>query len=87
MSRENALTLTACGKCKNPVEIDQSWTSGGMNDYGGFVLECDKCGDKFVVHVGKDVNDSRVRSGATLLDRYDDEVNNRDEVLARHGLK
>jgi hypothetical protein len=66
--------------------IDQRWTAGGVNDYGGYVLQCDKCGKAYAYHLGRDVVDSRVLSGAKVIDNYDTEVGDEADVLKRHGL-
>lgn len=68
------------------VVIERNWTKGGVNDSGGYVLQCEKCSNKFAFHLGKDIYDSRVLRGATVVDTYDDGLENKDEVLARHGL-
>lgn len=75
-----------CPGCNNEVEILRSWIPGGVNDSGGYVLECDRCNDKFAFHLGKDVHDSHVVRGAKILDTYDDGVGNKDEVLGKYGL-
>jgi len=76
-----------CPDCGQPVEIELRWTPGGVNDYGGFVLKCDGCGNPFHVHIGRDVMDSYVVSGATLLGKYDDHVEgDKAKVFEQHGL-
>lgn len=85
---ESATVTSSCPACENPVEIRQSWTPGGMNDYGGYVLECAKCQHKFHIYLGRDIMDSRVVKGAKALDTYDKNIpGEKEEVLARHGLK
>lgn len=86
MTDRNATTTGQCPSCGQPVVIDQRWTAGGANDYGGYVLKCTKCRAIYPLHLGRDINDSRVISGAEVLDSYDDELKNRSEVLKRHGL-
>lgn len=34
---------TLCPKCNSKIVVQKNWTPGGMNDYGGYVLECIKC--------------------------------------------
>jgi uncharacterized Zn finger protein len=89
MPDRDATLSATCPKpeCGQEVEIHQRWTAGGVNDYGGYVLQCKKCGTVYPLHLGRDILDSRVRSGANVLDTYDDEIEgNREEVLKRHGL-
>jgi len=57
-----------------------------VNDYGGYVLECSKCGHVFHFGLGRYIADSRVLTGAKVLDTYDDDLGNKDDVLKKHGL-
>ena len=84
MSR--ATISSECPVCNNAIEIDNRWTPGGVNDYGGYVLQCIACNHVFALHVGRDVNDSRVTGGAKKIDQYDDELGNKEQVLKKHGL-
>jgi hypothetical protein len=84
---ERATQYGYCPSCQQQVVIDQLWTAGGVNDYGGYVLECGKCKTVFAHRLGRDIMDSRVVSGATVLATYDDEMGNEADVMARHGLK
>jgi hypothetical protein len=53
---------------------------------GGYVLKCKKCENVFDFYLGKDINSSRVRSGAELLAKYDVEIDNRAAVLKKFGI-
>jgi len=83
---ETAEARTKCPGCDNDVVIERNWTPGGVNDSGGYVLQCEKCNHIFAFHLGKDINDSRVLRGAKKLDTYDDELGNKDTVLGKYGL-
>lgn len=83
---ECSTVITSCPQCKSKIEINRCWTPGGINDSGGFILKCSSCGYVFDKYIGKDINDSRVVSGATVLDTYDNEVGDHDIAKARHGL-
>jgi hypothetical protein len=84
---EAATITTQCPYCENQIEIQQNWTPGGVNDYGGWVLQCAKCAKPLHVHVGRDIQMSRVTSGAVILADYDDEVEgSKERVLDRFGL-
>ena len=74
-----------CG-CDNKILIDKVWERGGVNDKGGYVLKCNKCETVFDFPLGKDINSSRVRSGAKLLATYDDEIGDKAAVLKKFGL-
>lgn len=89
MARSRGTLTAPCPKqgCGNIVEIDQAWTPGGVNDYGGFILRCTTCSTVFPLPVGRDVNDSDVRAGAELLDRWDEEIEgDKERALRAHGL-
>jgi hypothetical protein len=72
--------------CGNRITIHKIWVPGGVNDYGGYVLKCRKCKGVFHHHLGRDINASKVASGADVLDTYDDDVGNKADVLKKHGL-
>ena len=85
---EYASMTGACPHCGNPVEVEQAWESGGMNDYGGFILECLKCSKPFDFHIGRDIGMSRVTKGAKRLRSYDDEVDgSRERALQQFGIE
>ena len=86
MANESATQYGKCPHCGQEVVIDQRWTAGGVNDYGGYVLQCDGCAKTYRYHLGRDIADSRVMSGAKIVDTYDREVGNEAEVMKRHGL-
>jgi hypothetical protein len=83
---DTASVTASCPHCSNPIEITQRWTPGGMNDYGGYVLECLECHKVFSLHLGRDINDSLVNEGAKVLDTYDNELGDKSEVLSKHHL-
>ena len=85
---EYATILAKCPSCGNSVKVENGWTPGGVYDKGGFVLACEECKAPFELHVGRDINMSRVQTGASVLETYDDEIDgSRESALARHGLK
>lgn len=81
-----ATISSECPVCSNPIEIDKRWTSGGINDYGGYILQCTKCNEVFALHIGRDIMDSQVAFGARKIDQYDDELGNKEEILKKYGL-
>jgi hypothetical protein len=83
MASEEVEITCACG---NEILIDKVWEQGGINDKGGYTLRCNKCETVFEFELGKDINSSRVRSGAKLLATYDDEIGNRAAVLKKFGI-
>ena len=84
---ETSEARTKCPACNNDVVIERNWTPGGVNDSGGYVLQCAKCDHKFAFHLGQDVYASRVLSGAKVLATYDKESGNKDDVLGTYGLQ
>jgi hypothetical protein len=83
---ESAYIETTCDNCDNKIEINQIWTPGGVNDRGGWVVECEKCSKKLHVRIGRDVNDSQMISGGKKIDSYDDELKNKDQILSSHDI-
>lgn len=89
MSRETATIFSKCSAtegCAGHFQILQSWEAGGLNDRGGWVVQCGECNGYNHVRIGRDVNDSSMVSGGTKVDDYDDELNNKAAVLAKYGL-
>ena len=84
---ETSEARAKCPKCGNDVVIERNWTPGGINDSGGYVLQCEKCDHIFAFHLGRDVYDSRVLHGAKILGTYDDGLGNKDNVLGEYGLQ
>ena len=87
LETERSTLSTQCPACSQPVQIAQQWTAGGIIDYGGYVLKCSRCGHVYHLRLGRDINDSLVVSGASVVEAYDDDVGNKAEVLSRHGLQ
>lgn len=76
-----------CKNCRAQIVIQQNWTAGGINDYGGYILQCTACKQVLHFRLGRDVNDSRVVSGATVLAAYDEAVEGeRESLLQQYGL-
>ncbi len=76
-----------CPNCESEIKVSKNWTAGGVNDYGGWVLKCKKCSHPFAFHLGRDILDSNVVSGAEIIDSYDDELKNKHEVLAKYNIE
>ena len=84
---DSQIAYTRCNQCNNEIQINQRWTAGGINDRGGFVLQCSACNHIFEFHLGRDINDSGVKSGAKILARYDDGIEgDKIKVLKQFGL-
>lgn len=78
--------IAKCPNCEANIHLIVGRYPGGVNDSGGWVLECDACASLFPLGVKNPDDASRVRSGATVIDSWDDEINNRGHILAKHGV-
>lgn len=79
--------VTITHGCGQLINIEKNWTAGGVNDRGGYILKCAGCGGVFAFNLGRDISDSRVISGATKIDYWDDEVEgSKEATLKKHGL-
>ncbi len=80
--------VVKCPGCESNIKLSIGRYAGGMNDNGGWILQCKKCPTKFP-YSAKNPNDlSRVLSGAKVLDSWDDEVEgNKQDILAKYGLQ
>jgi hypothetical protein len=72
--------------CQKPINISVGRWPGGVNDSGGWVLKCSTCDYVFSVNVKNPDDASSVSSGATILDSWDDEIENQAEILTKHGV-
>ena len=92
-------TTTLIFKCQN-AECNNEFTAriiehrGGLNDEGSWIVKCRKCKDIFSINVGRDVNDSSLTSGGTILGKYcrdaytmediEDEINKFKSSMNKH---
>lgn len=88
MDVEHRSEVVKCPKaaCQNPIQISVGRWPGGCNDSGGWVLKCAKCSHVFPLNVKNPDDASKVKSGATILGTWDNEVGDRADVLAAHGV-
>ena len=66
--------------CDNEFSANIVKHKGGENDYGWWAIKCGNCGEIFINYIGRDVNDSALTKGGTILKRYDKDVYSEDEV-------
>lgn len=78
--------IAKCPNCAANIHLRVGRYPGGVNDSGGWVLKCDACAWLFPLGVKNPDDASSVRSGATIIDSWDDEINNRAHTLAKHGV-
>ena len=78
--------VVKCPKCESNINLSIGRFPGGVNDSGGWVLKCSACGEKFAVPVKNPDDLSSVVSGASAIDSWDNELENKAEVLASHGV-
>lgn len=84
---------TVVVKCTNPtcqtnIQLSIGKVPFGINDSGGWVLECNSCQTKFPYKVKNPTDYSSVDSGAKILDSWDNEIeNSKAEVLKKHNLE
>lgn len=84
VGKRNEVAKCTNPRCQHPIPYLVHRFKGGINDRGGWVLKCSSCGNVFGLQV-TNPNESRLLSGATILDYWDDEIGNRSEVLAAHA--
>jgi hypothetical protein len=71
--------IAKCPNCGANINLRVGRDPGGVNDSGGWVLKCDACASLFSLGVKNPDDASSVRSGATIIDSWDDEINNHGE--------
>lgn len=78
--------IAKCPSCGANINLKVGRYPGGINDLGGWILKCNACASLFPLKVINPDDASSVCSGATIIDRWDDEINNRAHTLAKHGV-
>ena len=61
-------------KCATPIKISEGRYMGGINDKGGFVIECEKCKKIFPFNVQNPYDLARVVENGKELDKWYDEM-------------
>lgn len=82
------MTIDICPTpgCGQRINVSVGRFPGGVNDRGGFVVECASCRKKSHIAVANPDDASSVQSGGRVVDRWDDDIDGqRDRVLAAHG--
>lgn len=91
MSEINPTTVVV--KCQNPsckanIHISVGKDPGGVNDYGGWILECKNCQTKFPYDVKNPIDYSTIENGAVILDAWDNDIpDSKKELLKEYGLE
>jgi hypothetical protein len=82
-----ALVETSCPHCQGQVVIEKRW-SIGLNSYGGWVMRCalESCKKIFALNIGRDVYESKLLSGASLIKKFQDNPTDRAKVLSEFGV-
>ncbi len=78
--------IVKCPICGAKINLSVGRYPGGINDSGGWVLKCDACASLFPLEVKNPDDASSVLSGATIVDSWDDEIDSRTYILAKHGV-
>jgi hypothetical protein len=82
ITTDHSTMIFKCGnpECKNEFHANIVQHKGGVNDYGWWIVQCDKCQTIFDTYIGRDVNDSSLAKGGKILERFDKEVQTEQEV-------
>jgi hypothetical protein len=74
MEVKNTMYIVKCPEtsCKNPVRLNQGSFVGGINDPGGIIIECAKCGKIFPCFLKNPKDASGIISGGEKLDDWID---------------
>lgn len=78
--------IVKCPKCRANINLSVGRFPGESNESGGWLLKCNVCASLFPLEVMNPGDASSVRSGATIIDSWDDEINNRAHILSQHGV-
>lgn len=87
VSRRITIGICPTPGCDQRIQVSIGRFPGGVNDRGGFVIECGKCQNKSHFPVSNPDDASYVDSGGRVMAKWDSEVEgDREEVLAKFGL-
>lgn len=86
MNAVNRDEIAKCPNCGANINLKVGRYPGGINDSGGWVLKCNACASLFPLEVKNPDDASSVLSGATIIDSWDDEIDNRAHTLAKYGV-
>lgn len=78
--------IAKCPSCRANINLKVGRYSGGINNSGGWLLKCNACASLFPLEVKNPDDASSVFSGATIIDSWDDEIDNRAHILAKYGV-
>ena len=74
--------------CKENIKLTVGKVTFGINDSGGWVLECNSCKTKFPYKVKNPTDYSHVDEGATILGYWDNEItDSKSNILKKHDLE
>ncbi len=88
MDVSHRMTIGICPTpgCGQRINVSVGRFPGGVNDRGGFVIECTNCHKKTHISVANPNDASSVHSGGRVVARWDDELDGeRERALAAHG--
>lgn len=88
METSHRIVAAICPKsgCEQAIHVSIGRWPGGLNDKGGFVIECANCGSKSYIRVSNPDDASSVTSGGRVVATWDDDVDQLNDVLQSHGL-
>ncbi|TXC72119.1 hypothetical protein FSB78_15065 [Sphingomonas ginsenosidivorax] len=82
------MVAAICSKigCEQSIHVSIGRWPGGINDRGGFVIECANCGHQSYIPVSNPDDASSVTSGGRIVATWDNDIQSLSDVLDAHGL-
>jgi hypothetical protein len=74
------MEIIQCGWCQNNIRLNIVHFSGGINDRGGIIVECEKC-KKNSFYRCENPSESNVVLGGHKIEFWDNEIQSKDEFL------
>jgi hypothetical protein len=87
MDAKHSRSIIKCPSfgCKHNIRISTGVFVHGINDYGGWILQCDACDTKFTFPIQNPKDASSVLDGARILAEWDNETEDKAYRLADVG--
>lgn len=76
------MEIIQCGWCKNNIRLNIVHFSGGINDHGGMIVECEKC-NKNSYYQCENPAESDIVLGGRKIDSWDNEIEDQDDFVKK----
>lgn len=73
-------------QCNSRIRIGEGTFVGGINERGGIIIQCSLCQSLIPMKVKNPFDATGIISGGEIIDKWDDDIHNENQILEKHGL-